>query len=92
MATVQVLASGKNAAASDDFEIMDGSVSNIFLKDVKNGVDGDAVFIEIKDDAGEYTILGTLGSSRMGVTIQGPGIFRVRRADGLRSSLGVSRA
>ena len=92
MAT-ELIPSGKNAATSADFTIDDGSVANVFLKTpADTGVDVDAVFVEIKGDDASYTQIGILGAKLKGVTIQGPGIFRVRRADGLRNSAGVSRA
>lgn len=90
MAT-ELIPIGANAANSADFDLADGAAANVFLKGEENGTSNEMVVIEMKDEAGGYTVIATLGTSLFGVNIAGPGTFRARRLDGLGKTIGVSR-
>lgn len=77
----QVLAVGTGAANSSDIVIADGESKTLCLKDAAGptllpGVRADVL---IKDDAGEYFLIATMGNSRPALVIAGAGTYRVTR-------------
>ena len=91
MAT-NLLTTGTTAANSSDFTLAAGEEATISLKDAAGTkISGGAqVFIDIKDDAGQYFAIDRLGPDKVAVILKGVGTYRVRRiANGV--SVGVFR-
>ncbi len=88
MAASQLLAVGNTAANSPDFTVGQGESVTICLK----GGDGTGeVSILLRDDAGSYVYLQSIGKLGVkAICIMAPGTYRVSRMAG--SNCGVFRA
>lgn len=82
MAT-QLLASANTAANSADIVVVAGTPATVFLKDAAGpDLASDAViYIQVKDDAGEYFTIGQLTWQRQqnAMQLNGPATFRLSR-------------
>jgi hypothetical protein len=81
MAT-EILATGKTSASTADITLDVLESANLFLKG-GDPYTNEMAAVEIKDDAGGYTEIAMLESSQRGVSVVGPGIFRVTRRNGI---------
>lgn len=92
MATTELLATGTSAANSSDFTLAAGESATLFLKDADGGgLNSRAlVYLEVKDETGQYTTIDSLTTNKPGFVLTAIGTFRVRRPAG-GDSCGVSR-
>lgn len=91
MATTNLLTAGTTAANSSDFTLAAGESATILLKDAAGPrlSQGATVYIDMKDDAGQYFEIDRLNIDKPAVVLTAIGTFRVRRPAGV--SVGVSR-
>lgn len=84
----EILATANTAANSADVVVAAGTPITVCLK----GVDGfkAAISIKLKDDAGNYTEVGSLAPATPAICITAPGTYRFSRAAG--NNCGVFRA
>lgn len=77
----ELLAIAAGAANSADVPVAAGATAGVCLKDAAGPfVNTQArVFLEAKDDAGQYFTFKTLTSSDQGCIVNGPVTFRARR-------------
>ncbi|TGQ19320.1 hypothetical protein [Mesorhizobium sp. M00.F.Ca.ET.217.01.1.1] len=79
MAAAQILATGSTAASSGDVSVVAGTPVTIGLK----GYDVTAkVYIELKDDASAYNVVGKLTAYEPSLMISAPGTYRFSRVAG----------
>lgn len=98
MAT-NILAVGTTAATSSSITLLSGEIANVFMIPGPSGFPNSAsVSIEIQAASGAWVPVGglSLGRSSIGVSlpgasINGPGVFRLRRGE-VDVSFGVDRA
>ena len=90
MAQTQILASGTTSATSTDVVLAAGAVANIigFTTGMAEWAPYDKLFVFI-DTNGADQLIQTLTSQLRGVTVQGPGTFRVVRPP-LQTALGAT--
>lgn len=81
----ELLGIADTAASSADQVVAAGSSLTVALKDAAGpDVGGDAtVWVELKDDAGQYFTVDTLSWQKPAIVISGPGTYRVRRKAGV---------
>lgn len=84
----QLIATGNTAADSADLVVAAGAPVTVCLKGLTP--DMAEVAIKLKDDAGDYTKVGTLTSYDLAVCITAPGTYRFSRIAG--AACGVFRA
>lgn len=89
MAQTQILAAGTTTATSTDVTIAAGAFANVTAFTSGNQwANGDYLTVFI-DTNGDDQAIAQLTFDEPGVTLQGPGVFRVKRTP-LNSALGAS--
>lgn len=83
----QLLAPGNTAADSADVVVAAGTPITVCLKSISGFA---AISIKLKDDAGNYLEVGSLGTASPATCITAPGTYRFSRAAG--TTCGVFRA
>lgn len=84
----QLLATGSTAADSADLVVAAGTPVTVCLKGLTTG--SAKVEVKLKDDAGAFTIVGSLTLNSPAVCITAPGTYRFSRIAG--AACGVFRA
>lgn len=84
----QILATGNTAADSADLVVAAGTPVTVGLKGADKYLA--EVLIKLKDDAGNYTIVGSLSPMAPAQCITAPGTYRFSRTAG--TTCGVFRA
>lgn len=80
----QLLATGITEASSSDQTVAAGGALTVCLKDGEGPEVGGSpvVWIQLKDDAGQYFTIDELNAHKRALVITAPGVYRVLRKAG----------
>ena len=80
----EILATGTTAASSSDVTVESGSQLTVCLKDADGTTTGAyaRVYVQLKDDSGQYFTVDTLTQARPAVVIVAAGTYRFTRVAG----------
>jgi hypothetical protein len=78
-----LIAAGQTAATSSDFTVVAGTPTTIHIGTPNGELPLDnkvSVYVDLKDSANQYTQIAKLDRHQVAVVIDGPGVYRARRA------------